>query len=456
MNRKQWEPEVTCARNIEEKISCKTVQQPDDHGRHRHHWIPGNIDSDQFCFICDELCGGGVNLRDYACCLCWRVIHSTCLRKNASEYCDFGPYRYFSFPPNNIQLRHAGKRMVIGRVIWPNQEDFKPVIICINTVCGSCTGKVVYRSFLRHLHRNQVIDIQKEDVKSALQWIDDSEREDVRLVVAGGDGTISSVLDILEEFHQKPPMAVLPLGTGNDLSRVLGWGGGTNGDLDILQYLNDVHTAKLQKVDRWNVMINSKDQFGESTITNTRNMSNYVSIGVDASVTFGMQMTRKSIPRALSSRLLNKLLFFSFGTKDVFTRTCKGLRDKISLYLDDQYVQLPEIEGIVFLNIQSWGAGVQPWKCANEERPQKLDDGVFEVFAVTSSFHIAQMQIGLASPLFIGQARKAVVVTRNGSTLPMQCDGEAWMQPRCEFHISLHGESQMLRRMKSTMQNLFF
>ncbi|KIH54872.1 diacylglycerol kinase accessory domain protein, partial [Ancylostoma duodenale] len=78
--------------------------------------------------------------------------------------------------------------------------------------------------------------------------------------------------------------------------------------------------------------------------------------------------------------LLNKLLFFSFGTKDVFTRTCKGLHDKISLYLDDQLVELPGIEGIVFLNIQCWGAGVQPWKYADDERPQKLDDGVFEVF----------------------------------------------------------------------------
>ncbi|EYB89640.1 hypothetical protein Y032_0229g2907 [Ancylostoma ceylanicum] len=251
-------------------------------------------------------------------------------------------------------------------------------------------------------------------------------------------------------------MAVLPLGTGNDLSRVLGWGSGTNGDLDILQYLNDVYAAGTQKLDRWKIMIKSKNQFGRRTVITNMKMSNYVSIGVDASVTLGMQKTRKSIPRALSSRLLNKLLFFSFGTKDVFTRTCKGLHDKISLYLDDQLVELPGIEGIVFLNIQCWGAGVQPWKYADEERPQKLDDGVFEVFAVTSSFHIAQMQVGLASPLFIGQARKAVVVTKNGSVLPMQCDGEAWMQSRCEFHLSHHGESNMLKKVESPVQKTFF
>ncbi|KHJ99852.1 diacylglycerol kinase accessory domain protein [Oesophagostomum dentatum] len=448
--------EVACARTIGQKITCKGVQKPDDEGRYQHHWIPGNIDSDQFCFICDELCGGGVSLRDYSCCLCWRVIHSACMKKNVSEYCDFGPYRFFTFPPDNVYTRRAGKRMVIEQVTLPGQEGFKPIVALINTVCGSCTGKIVYRSFLRHLHPKQVIDVQKDNLKSALQWIDDNPKVDVRLVVAGGDGTISNVLETLEEFQRKPPMAVLPLGTGNDLSRVLGWGSGTNGDLDILQYLNDVYAADLQKLDRWKIMIKSKNQFGRRTVIKNMKMSNYVSIGVDASVTLGMQQTRRSIPRAWSSRFLNKFLFFSFGTKDVFTRTCKGLSDKISLYLDDQLVELPDIEGIVFLNIQCWGAGVQPWKNAEEERPQRLDDGVFEVFAVTSSFHIAQLQVGLSSPVFIGQARKAVVVTKNGSVLPMQCDGEAWMQSRCEFHLSHHGESHMLRKLESPTQKTFF
>ncbi|VDL81243.1 unnamed protein product [Nippostrongylus brasiliensis] len=423
--------EVACARNVASKLACKTIQKPDSDGEFHHHWIPGNIDSDQFCFICDELCGGGISLRDFSCCLCWRVIHTSCMKKLSLDVCDFGRYRSFTFPPNAVVTRKTGKKLVIDRLLLPKIDDFKPIIALTNTVCGSCTGKVVYRNLLRRLHpmqpnfsakklkrdcpKFQVIDVQKENVKSALQWIDEYPEVNVRLVVAGGDGTISNVLETLEQFQRKPPcdtcflhnmpiiklmsimanvpiqMAVLPLGTGNDLSRVLGWGSGTNGDLDMLEYLSDVYAADVQKLDRWKVMIKSKNQ-----------------------------RTRKSIPRVLSSRLLNKLLFFSFGTKDVFTRTCKGLRENISLYLDDKLVDLPDIEGIVFLNIQCWGAGVQPWKYADEEYPQAIDDGIFEVFAVTSSFHIAQMQVGLASPLFIGQARKAVVVTKNGAKLPMQ------------------------------------
>ena len=51
---------------------------------------------------------------------------------------------------------------------------------------------------------------------------------------------------------QIPPcVAVLPLGTGNDLARVLGWGSGYTGVEDIDEILDKVEKAKPCPLDRY-------------------------------------------------------------------------------------------------------------------------------------------------------------------------------------------------------------
>jgi len=48
------------------------------------------------------------------------------------------------------------------------------------------------------------------------------------ILIAGGDGTVCSVINFMKTIPEwnknNPPAAILPLGTGNDLSRSLGWG----------------------------------------------------------------------------------------------------------------------------------------------------------------------------------------------------------------------------------------
>ena len=39
----------------------------------------------------------------------------------------------------------------------------------------------------------------------------------------------------------------------------------------------------------------------------------------------------------------------------------------------------------------------------------RYNDGYLEVMALYSSFHIAQLQVGMASPLILGQAKRVKV-----------------------------------------------
>ena len=48
----------------------------------------------------------------------------------------------------------------------------------------------------------------------------------LRILAAGGDGTVAWILKTVRELQLEPPpaVAVMPLGTGNDLSLSFGWG----------------------------------------------------------------------------------------------------------------------------------------------------------------------------------------------------------------------------------------
>lgn len=51
---------------------------------------------------------------------------------------------------------------------------------------------------------------------------------------------------------------MLPLGTGNDLARVLGWGSSCDDDAHLPQILERYETASTKMLDRWSIMVFEK------------------------------------------------------------------------------------------------------------------------------------------------------------------------------------------------------
>ena len=81
-------------------------------------------------------------------------------------------------------------------------------------------------------------------------------RDDLRFVAAGGDGTVSWVAELVGDAcalvgtDNVPPIAILSLGTGNELARVTGWGTTYSGE-SLVPFVRDVAAGKVVGVDSW-------------------------------------------------------------------------------------------------------------------------------------------------------------------------------------------------------------
>ena len=188
-------------------------------------------------------------------------------------------------------------------------NNMKPLIILINPKSGGNLGNKLLKKFMWLLNPRQVFDLsQLGNPKFALELY--RHTPNLRLLVGGGDGTVGWVLSVIDQINFKstpPAVAVLPLGTGNDLSRVLNWGSSYT-DEPLTKILTKISNARCVKLDRWKIFtepnIESENEAGVSTSGDVANslgsisnnnqgydklkndvMNNYFSIGADAHVT---------------------------------------------------------------------------------------------------------------------------------------------------------------------------
>ncbi|CAG9829310.1 unnamed protein product [Diabrotica balteata] len=424
-------PASCIATYVKSKKSCQTLQ---------HHWVEGNCHGK--CARCRKPVKAGIT--GLHCRWCQITLHNKCVAQVKAE-CGLGEHAVHILPPvsicpivldrqRSVQKRGSKYGHDNGTISQNKQPAMSfqitispssvPLLVFINPKSGGRQGSRILRKFQYILNPRQVHILGGGSGPMAgLSMFKDV--PNFKVVCCGGDGTVGWVLETMDkvELECQPPVAVIPLGTGNDLARCLRWGGGYEGE-SIHKMLHKIARASAVMLDRWMIdLFDTSPPDPDQKIPDTR----------------------------IPYNIINN--YFSIGV------------------CDDQSLDLangPPLQGIALLNIPYTHGGSNLWgehlSSTRRKKPKKkqkelstssfnsvdlsvaiqdIGDGLIEVIGLENCLHMGQVRTGLrASGRRLAQCSSVLIKTKK--TFPMQIDGEPWMQPPTTIRITHKNQVPML------------
>jgi len=246
----------------------------------------------------------------------------------------------------------------------------KKIHFLINPVSGGGQGKVVF-DFLPEIMRSMDFDEQEWQREfSIYECFEEQVKEALAssecLIAVGGDGTATAVFSVLLRHREfkSVKIGIIPLGTGNDLARVLNLYDALV-NRGLLYIVRKLVSAKSRNFDLWKV----NGKFA---------MANYFSAGIDARIAHDFNQDRAEGRIKGNSVVKNKLHYVKrfFADKNYRLKTGElRITDKQG---EKKIFPLENNCSIIIGNIPSYASGSNPFGKSD------IADGLLEVLLVKS------------------------------------------------------------------------